>query len=82
MEYFRLDNATFEKLSKVHSTEEGHVGVERMLLRLNRVGEKWKQMRMDCKKFIFQCPCCQKMSNIKYTIHTRSHEHRTHRWIE
>ena len=62
VEYFRLDNATFEKLSKVHSTEEGHVGVERMLSRLNRVGEKWKQMRMDCKK---KNPCCQKMSNIK-----------------
>ena len=70
VEYYRLDNEAYDKLSKVHSSEEGHVGVEKMLFRLKRAGMTWTTMRMDCKKFIFQCPCCQKMSNIKYPIHT------------
>ena len=67
--YFRLENDTYKKLTKVHNSTIGHLGVEKMLTKLKRGGEGWKGMRIDCKKFIYQCSCCQKMSALKYPIH-------------
>jgi hypothetical protein len=67
--YFRLENDTYKKLAKVHNSTIGHLGVEKMLTKLKRGGEGWKGMRIDCKKFIYQCSCCQKMSALKYPIH-------------
>jgi len=67
-----LSNEIYEKLSKVHNSYVGHLGVERTLYRLKRLKDVWPAMRIDISLFIQQCPCCQKMSQIKIPIHTQS----------
>ena len=67
--YFRLEDDIYKKLMKVHNSVVGHVGVEKMIAKLKNMKSTWKKMRMDCKKFIYQCPSCQKMSALKYPIH-------------
>ena len=67
-----LSNEIYEKLSKVHNSFVGHLGVERTLYRLKRLKDVWPAMRIDISLFIQQCPCCQKMSQIKIPIHTQS----------
>ncbi len=54
---------------KVHNSVVGHLGVEKMIAKLKIMKSTWKRMRMDCKKFIYQCPSYQKMSALKYPIH-------------
>ena len=66
----RLSNDIYSKLSKVHNSTVGHLGVERTLFRLKRLKDTWPVMRTDIIMFIKQCPCCQKMSRIKVPIHT------------
>ena len=71
-----------EILHMVHNAEVGHGGVERTLEfinqlhtkvpRLTDVLEKWSTKRADTKRFIRQCPICQKVKNHrlrKYTPH-------------
>ena len=60
----------FKKLSTVHNSIVGHLGVERTLVKLKRSKDIWEGMRSDVILFIQQCPCCQKMSRIKIPIHT------------
>jgi hypothetical protein len=52
---------------KVHNSVAGHHGVERTI---NKCTETLPFMREHIKKFIKNCPCCQKMSVIKVPIHT------------
>ena len=65
-----LINDIFNKLSKVHNSQVGHLGIERTLYRLQRLKTLWPAMRRDIKLFIQQCPNCQKMSRLKIPIHT------------
>ena len=58
------------KLSKVHNSSVGHLGVERTMAKLKRHNDVWESMRSDIILFIKQCPCCQKMSKLKVPIHT------------
>ena len=67
---FTLDKPSYKKISKVHNSIAGHHGVERTLKKLNEQNETWEYMREHVKRFIKQCPCCQKMSHIKIQIHT------------
>jgi hypothetical protein len=67
--YFRLEDETYKKLERFHNSVVGHHGVERMMVKLKAANIIWPKMRMDCRKFIFQCTCCQKMSALKYPIH-------------
>ena len=67
--YFRLEDKIYKRLDKVHNSTIGHLGVDKMLMKLKKNNIQWKGMRMDCKKFIFQCACCQKMTALKYPIH-------------
>ena len=48
----------------------GHSGFDTTLRRLVQSNTTWKGMRQDIKSFIARCPCCQKMSYIKPSIHT------------
>ena len=57
----------------VHNSEIGHFGVEKTLKRLSKIYEKeglWTGARLDVRKFILQCPYCQKMNHLKTPIHT------------
>ena len=67
--YFRLEDDIYKRLMRVHNSTVGHVGVEKMISRLKNMKTSWRKMRMDCKKFIYQCASCQKMSALKYPIH-------------
>ena len=61
-------------ISSVHNSLVGHHGVERTLERLRSrypsESEKWAYQREHVRHFIKKCPCCQKMSYLKTTIHT------------
>jgi len=65
---FRLSNDEYAILSTVHNSTVGHFQVERTVKRLLRLNLKWKFLRQKVKKFIQECPCCQKMSQIKIPI--------------
>ena len=60
----------------VHGLLPGHHGVERTLTKL--IGylksinqQPWKGLRSDVARFIRQCPCCQKMSNLKPVVQAK-----------
>ena len=61
----------YKKISKVHNSNTGHVGVERTLRRLHALGIFWPNMRETIRAFIRKCPCCQKMSYLKVPINAR-----------
>jgi len=71
-----------EILESVHNAEVGHGGVERTLElivqlrakepRLNEILDNWYTKRADTKRFVKQCPICQKVKShqlLKYTPH-------------
>ena len=66
----KLDDETYTKISTVHNSQAGHHGVERTCEMLARAGQRWFKMREHVKKFIKQCPACQKMSVLRTPIHT------------
>jgi hypothetical protein len=61
----------------VHDSLPGHHGVERTYTKLCKylVEQKitpWPDMKKDVMTFVRQCPCCQKMSQIKPVIQTKA----------
>jgi hypothetical protein len=72
IEYFRLDDDKYQAIAALHNAVQGHGGVERTLTRLKeaRGGDLWQGARMDVRKFILQCPYCQKMNHLKTPIQT------------
>ena len=66
----KLPQDKYKILSSVHNTVVGHHGVERMLTKLRTLKHEWKEMREHARIFIDNCPCCQKMSNIRVSIKT------------
>lgn len=67
---FKIPKDMYRKISKVHNTFAGHHGVERTLAKLAQLEQSWPYMREHVKRFIRNCPCCQKMSFVKIPIHT------------
>jgi transposase InsO family protein len=70
LDELKLDTITYTKISAVHNSKSGHFGVERTVHKLQAKGENFAYMRQKVRKFIKQCPCCQKMSVLKVPIHT------------
>ena len=50
--YFRPEDDIYKRLTRVHNSTVGHVGVEKMISRLKNMKTSWRKMRMNCKKFI------------------------------
>ena len=67
---FKLSTEVYKNISLVHNSVAGHHGVELTLKKLKDNNFNWLHMREHIKKFIKQCPCCQKMSVIKTPVHT------------
>ena len=65
-----MSQDTYRKLSQIHNTSVGYLGIERTLAKLRRSNNIWEGMRSDVIAFIRDCPLCQKMSRIKVPIHT------------
>ena len=57
-------------IAKCHNSTVGHLGVEKTIDRLGRLGFTWSYSREHVKQFIKQCPFCQKMSYLKTPVHT------------
>ena len=70
LETFTLSQDIYNKIAEVHNGTCGHHGVERTMRMLARQNKHWKYQREHVKRFIKQCPCCQKMSYLKTQIHT------------
>jgi hypothetical protein len=70
LEITKIPDKAYKAISKVHNSLAGHHGVEKTMLKLTRVGDKWPYMREHIRLFIKACPCCQKMSNLRVPIHT------------
>ncbi len=61
----------YKLISKVHNSTAGHNGVEKTLDKLAKQGtEKWQYMREHVKRFIHECPICQKLSHRDVVVHT------------
>jgi hypothetical protein len=72
---FMLDDYSIPKdkykiIAKVHNSTAGHNGVEKTLEKLTSRGElNWPHMREHVKRFIKECPICQKLDNRSVNIH-------------
>ena len=60
----------------------GHGGVERTLRKLQDLKQQWKNMLLDVKTYVRECPCCQKMSQVKIPIIAYKYTSSTYRPIE
>jgi transposase InsO family protein len=78
----KLPQDKYKLLSSVHNTVVGHHGVERMITKLRTLNHEWKEMREHARTFIDNCPCCQKMSNIRVAIKTHPFKLATTRPME
>jgi hypothetical protein len=66
----RVNNHKWELMKKCHNDVAGHHGAERMKQKLDKVdGGIWPKRDAHIARFIKRCPCCQKMSRLKYPIH-------------
>ena len=70
LDEFKIPHNLYKIISKVHNSVAGHHGVQRTINKLETQGQSWQFMKEHVKRFIKQCPCCQKMSYIKVPIHT------------
>ena len=57
-------------IESCHNAECGHSGVERTVKRIHALNHQWLYLTQDVKKFIANCACCQKMSQIAIPIHS------------
>jgi hypothetical protein len=67
---FRIPQDIYKKISKVHNSTVGHFGIELTYNRLILILNHQPYLKEYVKRFIKRCPCCQKMSQIKYPIQT------------
>ena len=59
-----------DKIEKAHNSSVGHFGLERTLDKLDKLKFQWKYRREHVKRFIKECPHCQKQSYLKIPICT------------
>jgi hypothetical protein len=62
---FKVPSDKYSIISSVHNSSCGHYGLERTLLRLQKLKHKWQFQRQHVRYFIDHCPCCQKMNQLK-----------------
>ena len=65
-EELTLSPAVRATIAKYHNSVSGHHGVESTLKTMRRHNENWKHMARDVKRFIRQCPTCQKNRTIPF----------------
>jgi RNase H-like domain found in reverse transcriptase/Integrase core domain/Integrase zinc binding domain len=75
-------NENFLRIGYVHNGIIGHGGVVRTLHKLEKLFLTWPNMRLDVQKYIRECSCCQKMSQIKIPINAYKYTTSTYRQME
>jgi hypothetical protein len=63
-----ISEAHYTILQQCHNAQVGHGGVERTMTKLRGITNPWLYCHQDVRKFIAQCPACQKMSQINLPI--------------
>ena len=66
---FELTSEIKRIISKAHNRNSGHRGVETTLALLAAGNHQWEHMRSHVRRFIKECPDCQKMSRLRIPIH-------------
>ena len=82
LESDELPDDVYDKIKAVHNSRVGHHGVERTIDLLNTKGEDWPGRRTQVKKFIKQCPCCQKFTTKRLQTGTHPFTTATYRPME
>ena len=72
----------YNLIATCHNTIVGHGGVQRTLRNLKKTNNIWLGMRDAVKTFIKNCPCCQKMSAMKYPINAYRYTTSTYKPME
>ena len=72
----------YEIIEKCHNAECGHGGVERTVKKIHSLRHQWLYLTQDVKKFIANCACCQKMSQITVPIHALKYVTSTYNTME
>ena len=57
-----IPNDRYRILEMFHNAQVGHHGYERTITMLQQQGHEWIYMRSHVKKFLRECPVCQKMN--------------------
>ena len=66
---FNIPVDKYALIAKVHNSLAGHHGVDRTIKKLLDSYPTWPFLRQHVKKFVHNCPLCQKISAIKLKIH-------------
>ena len=69
-------------IEECHNAECGHGGVERTVKKIHSLKHQWLYLTQDVKKFISNCPCCQKMSQVNTPIHAVKYVTSTYNTME
>ena len=72
----------YASIAQCHNSMVGHSGVDKTVKRLKLLKLKWPDMRTDVWTFIQNCPCCQKMSQIRPPINALKYTTSTYRAME
>ena len=72
----------YKILGKMHNTQVGHHGVDRLIDKLTEAGHNWPYMRAHAQKFVRECPCCQKLRESQPPVYTHPFQLSTTRPME
>ena len=64
----KIPQEYYDLIKKVHTTDVGHLGVEKTLERLKSLNHEWKGMREHVVLFLHNCPTCQKLNTLRVSI--------------
>ena len=78
----KIPEERYKTISTVHNTVIGHHKVDRTLAKLKTQNLEWPEMRDHVRRFIDNCPCCQKMNYLRVPIHTHPFTLATYRPME
>jgi hypothetical protein len=62
------DNTQEKIIKRFHNSVVGHHGVERTVGKILQWHKAWPYMRQHVAKIVRECPCCQKMSQLRIPI--------------
>ena len=77
-----LSTDHYSAIAACHNTMVGHGGVERTMKKLKSIKINWPYMRRDVWTFIQECPCCQKMSQVRPPVTALKYTTSTYRPME
>ena len=77
-----ISEDNYAVIATCHNSIVGHGGVDRTVAKIHSLNKRWEYLTQDVKKFIMNCPTCQKMSQIKIPIHAVKYTTSTYSTME